>query len=359
MYQQKSRRCCAMMLAVSVCLRICMFLGLDAKAMSWLTQTAQSPDFARWMLYLESGRITTYEEPEPETELFVLEIRDPEVPAEPVATLPAEPETEPILPSLPAAAASAEEIRIGGGCTYSVDKASLLARPSAMDLSGAGPTVLIIHTHGSEAYTPEPGYEYHAEESYRTTDSNRSVIAVGRRLAQTLEAQGISVIHDETLYDYPSYNDSYANACAGIQKQLQAHPEIQMVLDLHRDAVADKQGNALPLSTETDGESCARLMLVVGTDQGGLSHPGWQENLANALKLQSVLEGTYPGLCRDLDLRTERFNQHLTPGSLLVEVGSNGNTLSEALHSAELLGLSLAALLASLEQTGGYLQTSS
>ena len=97
-------------------------------------------------------------------------------------------------------------------------------------------------------------------------------------------------------------------------------------------------------------------MLVVGTDQGGLWHPNWQENLANALKLQAVLQGAYPGLCRSLDLRTERFNQHAAPGSLLVEVGTNGNTLPQAIRSAELLGEAMAQMLTALEANGGTLQ---
>jgi len=96
-------------------------------------------------------------------------------------------------------------------------------------------------------------------------------------------------------------------------------------------------------------------MLVVGTDQGGLHHPDWEENLANALKLQAVLEGAYPGLCRNLDLRTERFNQHATAGSILIEVGTNGNTLEQSLRSAQLLGDGLAQLLLTLKDTGGVL----
>ena len=120
-------------------------------------------------------------------------------------------------------------------------------------------------------------------------------------------------------------------------------------------ARASGSRGAVALASTQNGEAAAQLMLVVGTDQGGLSHPNWQENLANALKLQSVLEGQYPGLCRDLDRRTERFNQHATPGSILVEVGTNGNTLRQALHSAELLGDSLARMLNALRTNGGTL----
>lgn len=375
MYERKSRRCCAAMLAFSVCLRLCMFLGLDAKAAAWAVRTAQSTDFARWMLFLETGQAAQAEEPEEEPQLWVLHWMDPadkpdeaaeapdealeppvpeEVPEEAREEAPVETDAAVDAP-LPAALASADQISIDGGCTYSVDKAALLAQPSTLDFSGDGPKILIIHTHATEAYTQESGWEYEATSEYRTLNTDRSVVQVGRVLAETLESYGIEVIHDETLNDYPSYNGSYAAALERITYWLDQYPGLQMVIDVHRDAAADAAGNAVALSATENGESCAQLMLVVGTDQGGLYHPNWQENLSNALKLQSVLAGAYPGLCRSLDLRTERFNQHMTPGSILVEVGSNGNTLQQALRSAALLGEGIASMIAALEANEGQL----
>ncbi|MGN0979759.1 MAG: stage II sporulation protein P [Candidatus Avoscillospira sp.] len=359
MYERKSRRCCAAMLAVSVCLRLCMFLGLDAKAAAWISTAARSTDFARWMVFLETGQVTQAEEPAQEQSLYVLRMEPAAASPEekPVQEIEAQvTSSEAVSAPLPANLASAEQIAMEGGCTYTVDKAALLARPSALDFTGDGPKILILHTHATEAYTQEPGWEYEASSEYRTLDTDRSVVQVGRVLAETLEAHGIEVIHDEALNDYPSYNGSYAAALERIQQWLDQYPGIQMVIDVHRDAVADESGQAVALSATENGESCARLMLVVGTDQGGLSHPNWQENLANALKLQSVLAGAYPGLCRSLDLRTERFNQHMTPGSLLVEVGSNGNTLQQAMRSARLLGDGLASMIAALEANGGLLE---
>ncbi len=327
------------MLAVSLCLRLCMYLGLDAKAAVFLSNAAQSQDFARWMLFLETGKMATVPEPEPER-LYVLEILPEEQPEAEEA--PPEPEPPPPLPL-------AESVSVAGGCTYAYDKAALLARPSILDFSGPGPHVLIVHTHGSEAYAPTAGY--------RTLNPEQSVIAVGKVLAETLEKNGISVIHDTKINDYPSYNSSYWNTLKQIEYWKTQYPSLQMVIDIHRDGAEDEQGNALALSTQAEGESCAKLMLVVGTDQGGLSHPNWQENLANALKLQSVLEGSHPGLCRSIDLRTERFNQHATSGSLLVEVGSHGNTLPQALASAELLGEGLAAMIGTLQTNNGILKS--
>ena len=122
-----------------------------------------------------------------------------------------------------------------------------------------------------------------------------------------------------------------------------------MVLDVHRDAVEDQAGFPAALSCDLRGEDYARLMLVVGTDEGGLSHPDWQENLANALKLQALLNRAAPGLCRDIDLRTERFNQHETKGSLLCEFGASGNTLSQALRTARLFADTLVTFINSVK----------
>ena len=354
MYQRKSRQYCAAMVVFSLLLRLCMALGLDTMATSALLDAAAQPDFARWMLYLETGQVQPAEVQEPDPQLWILqwETPDPQEDAAPAAS--STPEETALLPT---ALAGAGEIPVAGSCSYSVDREALLQRPSQLDFSGTGPKILIIHTHGTEAYTPSDGRTYTQSGDWRTLEADKSVVQVGKVLAETLESYGIEVLHDTTFHDYPSYNQSYANSLASVTAWKEQYPGLQMVIDLHRDAAQDSAGQAVALSSEQQGESCARLMLVVGTDQGGLSHPDWQENLANALKLQSVLEGMYPGLCRNIDLRTERFNQHMTPGSLLVEMGVNGNTLTQAERSARLLGEALARMIGSLNLSGGVLTT--
>ena len=228
----------------------------------------------------------------------------------------------------------ADAITVSGGCTYSFDKQMLLVQPSSLDFEGHGPKVLIVHTHASEAYLPEPGFEYEPSGELRTQDETRSVIRIGSEIARILEDAGIETLHDTTHNDYPSYDGSYARMQTIIESYLAQYPSIQMVLDVHRDAVEDRAGFPAALTAKIDGEEYARLMLVVGTDEGGLTHPRWQENLANALKLQALVNRSAPGLCRDIDLRTERFNQHETNGSLLCEFGASGNTLSQALRTA-------------------------
>ena len=221
-------------------------------------------------------------------------------------------------------AAEADAITIAGACSYAVDKAALLTRPSALTAKADGPKVLIVHTHTSEAYTPEPGWEYESSDPLRTGDAQHSVVRLGTRVAELLNAHGIETLHDTALNDYPSYNGAYERMRQTIEGYLAQYPSIEMVLDLHRDAANDPAGMPMAFTAEVDGARCAQLMLVVGTDEGGLTHPDWKENLAN-------------------DLRTERFNQHETPGSLLVEFGCTGNTLAEALRSADYLAQALCA----------------
>ena len=235
----------------------------------------------------------------------------------------------------------AQDIAIGGALAEGIDKTSLLLTPLNMQPEAQ---VLIVHTHTSEAYTPEPGWEYEASADYRTLDPARSVVRVGEELAMELRRRGIGVIHDTTVCDDPDYDQAYERSYDVIEAQLAAHPSIQIVLDIHRDAMSDAEGNAAAMTWDQD-EGCARLMLVVGTDEGGLYHPNWQENLSFALKLQALLNRSAPGLCRDLSLRRERFNQHFTPCSVLVEVGAAGNTLAQALPSARYLAGAVAELI--------------
>ena len=284
------------------------------------------------------GRAPQAQAPEPDIlTLEILAAPEPIVPPEPQPEAEPEPASEPEPePTYTPPVFSAEEadgIRIAGACSYTPDKQTLLLQPSSLDFQQDGPTVLIVHTHSSEAYTMEAGFEYPESDELRTQDSRYSVIRIGDEIAQILQDAGIEVLHDTEPNDYPNYNGAYERMRQTIEGYLAAYPTIQMVLDLHRDAAEDAGGVPVALTAYPDGEACAELMLVVGTDEGGLPHPDWQENLANALKLQALLNRSAPGLCRDLDLRTERFNQHETLGSLLVEVGASGNTLAEALRA--------------------------
>ena len=153
------------------------------------------------------------------------------------------------------------------------------------------------------------------------------------------------MIHDRALHDYPSYNGSYSDARKSIRKYLAEYPTIRLVLDLHRDA-ADTPSGQLRTLASTGAGDCAQLMLVMGSSASGLKHPDWEQNLSLALKLQAVLERNDPGITRSTVLRAQRFNQDLSPGCLLVEVGAAGNTHAEALRAADALAEGILALAA-------------
>lgn len=264
---------------------------------------------------------------------------------------PDEPEesSEPDEPAAAYTQSDVQNVQIAGASGYEPDvSALLLEHPLRLDLSREGPKVLIIHTHASEAYTPSPGWEYEPSDTLRTEDTSRSVVRVGDAIAEELGSRGIGVVHDREIRDYPSYNGSYTRTLAAIEEYLAEYPSICCVLDVHRDAADDGAGGAAAFSCTVDGEKTAQLMLVVGTDAGGLPHPDWQENLALAVRVQALLARADPALCRPIDLRTERFNQHATAGSLLVEVGASGNTMPEALAAAGCFADALADAL-----TGG------
>lgn len=264
----------------------------------------------------------------------------------PVPEAPA-PETPEVSTERPAfTAAEAANITIGGKCTYSVDKAALLTAENRLTPLSEAPAVLIVHTHTSEAYTQTAGWFYTETDPLRTSDPDQSVVRVGAEIADILEQNGIGVIHDTSMNDYPDYNGAYNRTLQKTQNWLNQYPSIQVVLDIHRDALENADGTPLrSTAVLPDGTTSAKLMLVVGTDQGGLSHPQWQSNLSWALKMQALLERSAPGICRNLDLRTERFNQHLSPQAMLVEVGSTGNTLPEALEAAQVFATALVQLL--------------
>ena len=205
--------------------------------------------------------------------------------------------------------------------------------------------MLIVHTHATEAYAQDSQNPYAETGVARTTDTNYNIIRVGDEIARIFQEMGIAVIHDKTLHDSPSYNDAYDNARTGIEGYLEQYPTIQMVLDIHRDALVDSDGTVYKPVLQIDGVKTAQVMLLVGTDDAGATFPDWAEHLALAMEIQQEMNSLWPGLARPITLRTARFNQQLTKGSLLVEVGSHGNTLEEALAGARLFARSAAKVL--------------
>ena len=237
-----------------------------------------------------------------------------------------------------------QSISVYYGCDYRPDVESLLMQPLTWDLTGDAPAVLIVHTHATEAYTQTPGAEYEEDAAYRTLNEDYNMVSIGEEVARVLEAGGITVLHDRSYHDYPSYNGSYGNARIAIEEYLRQYPSIQMVLDIHRDASDGADGNQLTTSATVNGQPSSQLLVMAGTDAGGNYHPNWQQNFALALKLSAVLERADPGMTRPVSLRSSRFNMDLTPGSLLIEVGAAGDTHEQAMLAADALARGILTL---------------
>jgi stage II sporulation protein P len=298
------------------------------------------PEQAAFLLYLQTGR----------------NIRPAITPKE---TLPAEapPTTEPIAETtapredvMEFSPEDAQLVQVSNFSGLSVDPEALLLTQLALKTPEAGPAVLIIHSHGTESYTQTAQLSYTPAGDYRTLDEDHNMLRVGDALQKALEARGISVLHDRNLHDYPSYPDAYINSRKTVQQYLEDYPTLCLVIDLHRDA-ADTAGGQLTTTATVEGRQSSQLMLVVGSNAGGRTHGEWEKNLALAVQLHARLEKRYPGICRPISLRKERFNQDLSPGALLIEVGAAGDTLEKALNAVEALAWGIGELLAKTDST--------
>ena len=222
-------------------------------------------------------------------------------------------------------------IVINNTTEYAVDVQAMMDEPLDIILTRGEPAILIIHTHSSEAYTQAGGDTYEPSDPYRTEDTGKNITRIGDELTAELEKRGIGVIHDRRSYDYPSYTGSYSRALASIQQYLKEYPSIKIVLDIHRDSISGPDGAQYRTIAQIGGKTCSQVMFVVGTDSAGLTHPSWRENMKLALRMQREMNMLSPSLTRPVRLSEYRYNQHATTGSLIVEVGSAGNTLAESL----------------------------
>lgn len=244
----------------------------------------------------------------------------------------------------------AEGIYLYNRTNLPVDLAAIASAPVEITLPEEGPQVLIMHTHGTEAYTPDGEDIYTPSDgNTRTLEEAYNVVRIGDEIERIFTEMGLSVIHDRTLYDYPKYNGAYDRSAVGVEEYLAQYPSIKIVLDVHRDALVGEDGTVYKAVTEIDGRPTAQVMLVLGSSEGG-EHPNWQKNMTLASKIQQSMNRLYPTLARPMTLRSSRYNQELTSGSLLVEVGCHGNTLQEALNGARLFARAAGQVLQGLEE---------
>ncbi len=211
------------------------------------------------------------------------------------------------------------------------------------------PQVLILHTHATESYLRHNENYYTDTDLTRTTNNAYNMVALGKIISDRLNETGIVTLHDTTQHDYPSYSESYSRAAKTICSYTDKYPSIKIVIDLHRDAIAANDTDKVKVTTEIDGKKAAQIMLVMGSQSGSVKNfPNWKENLKLATRLQQTIEVMYPSLARSIHFMSKNYNESLTTGSMLIEIGTDGNTLDEAKYSAELLSNALINLLNTL-----------
>lgn len=260
----------------------------------------------------------------------------------------------PILP-LDLSLAEYGSLYISNETAYTPDLAALIERDdvlpsysytSATIYPPGEPLVLILHTHGTEAYSPEGAISYPTSDDYaRSSDPQENVVAVGARMAEVLSASGVPTLHCVILHDKSAYRDAYVRAAETIRAYLAEYPSIAYILDVHRDALIRGENELVKPVVAIDGEAVAQVMILAGSDYKGAVFPHWERNLAFALQLREALNQNYPHFARPVYLRGAAFNEHLGPLSLLLEIGASGNSLGEALRAGELVAQTLAEMI--------------
>lgn len=221
----------------------------------------------------------------------------------------------------------------------------VLKQSPEIKLSEGKPQVLIFHTHATESYEMQDLGYYLNGSSARTTDTKHNMVRVGEEIVKQLKSANIGVIHDKSLYDYPSYNGAYQRSAAKVEEYLKKYPSITVVLDIHRDAIEQGGGVRVKPTAEINGKKAAQVMIIAGVDDGTMDFKNWRENMKFASALQTSMEKSFPGLTRAAMVCHRRYNMHLANNSLLIEVGGHANTLSEAVYSGEMIGKSLVNVL--------------
>ena len=202
------------------------------------------------------------------------------------------------------------------------------------DITLDNKNILLFHTHSCESYTASEKYQYTPTGNFRTTDLNFTVTRVGAELETQLKQYGYSVYHDSSYHDYPAYNGSYTRSLQTVENILKTYPS-DIIMDVHRDAIGSREDYAPTVKIGED--YAAQIMFVIGTNDGGLNHPNWNQNLKFAIKVQQKAEEMYPGLFKPIMLTTSRYNQHTGKYASIIEVGATGNTLDQCLMSMKYL----------------------
>lgn len=209
------------------------------------------------------------------------------------------------------------------------------------------PSVLIFHTHTTERYQIIDRDFYATGYTSRSEDPSQNMVRVGDAICEQLEKAGYNVIHDTNIYD-KKYNGAYNRSRVQIEKYLKEYPSIQVVLDIHRDAIQLNNGTKIKPVATVKGKKCAQVMIISGCQESGNGISGfddWRYNLIFAVQLQNKMESLFSGLTRPLYFCPRKYNMDTSHCSLLIEVGSDANTLDEAVYAGKCIGVSLSELM--------------
>lgn len=240
---------------------------------------------------------------------------------------------------------SYDGLQVNNSTSYDLDAKQLLESELPFEIKDTRQAqVLIVHTHTCESYMDiDEGYYY--EDFYpRTTNNKENVTAVGKQIAETLKEEGIGVVHATVQHDNPSYDGAYDRSYDTIMSYLDKYKEIKVVLDIHRDSMTREDMTKLKPTFTYNGEKAAQIMIMTGRNLDG-SFETWEQNLTFALKLQKMCETKYPGMTRPLNFGDFTYNMNVNSGSLLIEVGTDANTLEEAKRTGKMLANALAEVL--------------
>lgn len=229
--------------------------------------------------------------------------------------------------------------------TKTLDIKSILNEPLELEIDKSKPAILIFHSHTSEGYELTENAKYYEDETFRSNNELLNVVRVGTEITNYLEKSGYTVIHDKTIHD-DSYNDSYPHSRKTLESILKENPQIKLVIDIHRDSIDLENGSKIRPVSVINGKKAAQMMIIAGAEEGKITDfPDWEYNLRFAVQLQKKCEDMYPGIMRPLLFTQKKYNMDITRFSLLIEMGSEVNTLEEACYSGRLLASVLASFM--------------
>ncbi len=228
----------------------------------------------------------------------------------------------------------------------------LLETKAELTVNKDEPCVLIFHTHTTETYQILDRNFYAVGHPTRSNDKSINMVRVGEEIVKEIENAGYKVIHDKVIHD-STYNSAYAHSRKTVESYLKEYPSIKVALDIHRDAIQRSDGTKIKPTAIVEDKKAAQIMIISGCQEEGgpiEGFPDWKKNLVFAVELQNTLEELFEGITRPLYFSPRKYNMDLTPCSLLVEVGSDANTLDQAVYAGRCLGKAVSKILEKYEE---------